>query len=83
METKYYQLRERVEEANSIGVIKSENGEFDLEQIKIALQSHFDEGVSFIKVEEYGVYEEIVISFRLDVREEIEIVDGEQTWLYF
>lgn len=44
---------------------------------------HYDEEVSFIKVEEYGVYEEIEISFRLDVREEMEIVDGEQTWLYF
>lgn len=83
MKTKYYQLRERADEVNSIGVIKSENGEFDLEQIKTALESHFDEEVSFIKVEEYGVYEEIEISFRLDVREEMEIVDGEQTWLYF
>lgn len=83
MRTKYYQLREREDEANSIGVIKSENGEFNLEQIKTALQSHFDDGVSFIKVEEYGIYEEIIISFRLDGREEIEIVDGEQTWLYF
>lgn len=50
---------------------------------QIENESHFDEEVSFIKVEEYGVYEEIEISFRLDVREEMEIVDGEQTWLYF
>lgn len=83
MKTKYYQLRERADEVVSIGVIKSVDGVFDLEQIKKALESHFDESVSDIVIEEYGWEGSITITFRLETREDKETVDGEETWLYF
>lgn len=83
MKTKYYQLRERADEVVSIGVIKSVDDVFDLEQIKKALESHFDESVSNIVVEEYGWEGSITVTFTLESREGREIVDGEETWLYF
>lgn len=83
MKTKYYQLRERADEVVSIGVIKSVDDEFDLEQIKKALGSHFDEEVSDIVIEEYGWEGSITITFTLETREERETIDGEETWLYF
>lgn len=81
--TKYYQLTERADENNSIGVIKCENGKFNITQIKTALQAHFVEEISCIEVDDtddwYGV---ITISFNMEGREEMETVDGQQTWLY-
>lgn len=83
MKTKYYQLRERADEVVSIGVIKYENEEFDLKQIKKALQSHFDEEVNDIVIQQYGWDESITITFTMKDRDEKETVDGEETWLYF
>lgn len=81
---KYFQLRERASENASIGTVKSINGKFDVEKIKEALQSHFDDEVSDIKVKEvycYGSHYEA--SFYLKDREETETIDLEQTWLFF
>lgn len=82
MKTKYYQLRERAEDVVSIGIIKSVGGIFDLEQIKNALEAHFNEDVSNIEVENYDWDGSITITFNLESRDEKETADGEETWLY-
>ena len=83
MTTKYYQLTERADENNSIGVIKCENGKFDLMQIKIALQAHFAEEITNIEVDDIDSWDGVItISFNMEGREDRETVDGQQTWLY-
>ena len=81
---KYFQLRERASDNASIGTVKSINGKFDLEKIKVALQSHFDDEVSDIKIADFNEYSnDNTLSFYLHDRDERETVDLEQTWLFF
>lgn len=83
MSTEYYVIRESASENSNIGVVSYVNGEFDIERIKTALEAHFDEEVSDIKVGEFMCYYSYLeISFSLGSREEREYVDLEQTWLY-
>ena len=77
---KYFQLRERSDTVNSIGVISSISDKFDIDNIQDALESHFDDQVSSIRIE--GWDDDIIISFNLESRDEREYVDGEQTWMY-
>lgn len=78
--TRYFQLRERADNINSIGVISSSEGKFDTDSIQDALENHFDERVFNIKIEDD--HYSIIISFDMEDKDEREYVDGEQTWLY-
>ena len=84
MSTKYYVIRERASENPNIGVVSYVNGEFDIERIKTALEAHFDEEVSDIKIGEFmDYYSYLEISFSLSPRVEREyVVELEQIWLY-
>ena len=84
MKTQYFNLRETAEQPNVIGVIKSINGNFDLQKITEALESYFDEevlNVSIMESDEY--FGTISVQFNLESREETETVEGEETFLYF
>lgn len=84
MNTQYFNLRETAEQPNVIGVIRSVNGNFDLQKITEALESYFDEEVLNVNITEHDEYfGTISVQFNLESREETETVEGEETFLYF
>ena len=61
MRRKYYQIRERAESCESVGVIKVENGVFPLERIKEAIESHLDENIEVVGCCYYGCWNESIV----------------------
>lgn len=78
---KYYQLTERAQSCDSIGVIKQDGDDYPIHKIKEALEAHFDEEVTDIEVEYFNSTGNIEVSFECNGFRET--VDGTQTWLYF
>jgi hypothetical protein len=87
MTIQYYQLLERASEANSIGVIKVENGEYPKDQIKKAIQSHLDEEIEIVDIKELTHVNSIEIHIKREHdsfdQGETDVIEGIETWLYF
>lgn len=87
LKEKYFQLMERADECNSIGVVRmigSFENEETLNNIKKAIEAHFDSEVENIKISNADAYGNYAIYFDFtDEDRETEIIDAVETWLYF
>lgn len=78
----YYTVRETADEQNNVGTFKRINGEFDRELLKKAIESHLDETIEIISIEDYPV-SQVSIVIRRAEEQGTEEFTAEQTWLYF